>query len=41
MTIERKWLGRWINDGKTMVTPNAEFDNAPYVRKTFDCPNGS
>lgn len=39
MTIERKWLGRWINDGKTMVTPNAEFDNAPYVRKTFDCPH--
>ena len=37
MNLERKWQGRWINDGSTMGTPTDVNNNAPYLRKTFIC----
>ena len=37
MNLERKWLGRWINAGRTMGTPTSEMVSAPYLRKTFLC----
>ena len=37
MSLERKWQGRWINAGKTMVAPNNDIENAPLFRKTFIC----
>ena len=37
MNLERKWLGRWINAGRTMGTPTNEMVSAPYLRKTFLC----
>lgn len=37
MEQERKWQGRWINAGRTMITPSEEMVSAPYLRKTFVC----
>ena len=37
MNLERKWQGRWINAGQTMITPTDKVVPAPYLRKTFSC----
>ena len=37
MEIERKWQGRWINTGITMVAPDNTVIPAFYLRKTFVC----
>ena len=35
---ERKWIGRWINAGQTLMNPPDDLPPAPYFRKTFVCP---
>lgn len=37
MTIDRNWFGYWINNDRFMCAPSESVDNAPYLRKTFEC----
>ena len=37
MNTERKWCGRWINAGRSMISPTPTSTSAPYLRKTVIC----
>jgi len=37
MNTERKWSGRWINAGETLMNPPEDLPPAPCFRKTFIC----